>query len=185
MPCLGVKTSSFGRRWNKMHKGIDIAHSGNDTVRASFSGRVRYAKYNTGGYGNLVIIRHYNGLETYYAHLSSIEVDINQEIEAGKFIGIIGSTGHSTGPHLHFECRFMGNAFDPELIFDFTKGTLKDKIFILESKLFSYQSEGVVEEITYEELLYKKSNEQIIEEKLKHNEKVKRKKNPNQYNGNM
>ncbi|MFK7809970.1 MAG: M23 family metallopeptidase [Saprospiraceae bacterium] len=185
LPCQGNKTSSFGPRWGKMHKGIDFSLRGNDTVINVFSGRVRYAKYNSGGYGNLVIVRHYNGLETYYAHLSGIEVKVNQEVKAGQFIGHIGSTGHSTGPHLHFECRFMGNAIDPELLINFSTGNLVSSAFVIKSKLFKYQASGVSEEIVHDDLIYKKNKEKQIDEKLKDAKSGKRKKNPDQYNGNM
>jgi murein DD-endopeptidase MepM/ murein hydrolase activator NlpD len=92
---------------------VDLNLNVGDTVVAAWSGNVRYAKFNEGGFGNLVIIRHYNGLETYYAHLSKLLVQPNDEIKAGDVLGLGGNTGHSFGPHLHFELWFKGNAVNP------------------------------------------------------------------------
>ncbi|MCQ2280008.1 MAG: peptidoglycan DD-metalloendopeptidase family protein [Bacteroidales bacterium] len=98
-----------------------------DTVRSAFDGIVRISEGSsrTGGYGNLVIVRHPNGLETYYAHLSKILVKENEIVSAGEPIGLGGSTGRSTGPHLHFETRYMGKAFDPERIVDVAGDSLR------------------------------------------------------------
>lgn len=110
--------SGFGSRHSSYHKGIDILLHVGDNVVAAFEGKVRYAQWNSGGYGNLVIIRHANGLETYYAHLSNIKVKPNQIVRAGELIGLGGSTGLSKSPHLHFEVRYNHVAFDPQHIFD-------------------------------------------------------------------
>ena len=107
------------------HDGVDISTDTGDTVRVAFDGKVRYAMYNTGGYGNLIIVRHMNGLETYYAHLSGFLCLPNQDVRAGDPIGLVGSTGHSKGSHLHFEFRFMDIALDPQEVIDFTENTLK------------------------------------------------------------
>lgn len=113
------KTSSpFGRRHSSYHKGIDIPLKTGEGIVAAFDGKVRYAKYNGGGFGNLVIIRHINGLETYYAHLSKLKVKPNQIVKAGELIGLGGSTGRSYSPHLHFEVRYRDKALNPEKIFD-------------------------------------------------------------------
>jgi murein DD-endopeptidase MepM/ murein hydrolase activator NlpD len=104
------------------HKGMDVGLRLGDTVVAAFSGKVRHAAYNSGGFGNLVIIRHCNGMETYYAHLSKILVDINDEIKEGQVIGLGGSTGRSVSPHLHFEMRYLDRILNPLEIFDFTTG---------------------------------------------------------------
>lgn len=111
-------TSGFGKRHGSFHKGIDIPLKTGEGIVAAFDGKVRYAKYNSGGFGNLVIIRHVNGLETYYAHLSKIKVKPNQIVNAGQLIGLGGSTGRSYSPHLHFETRFRDKAINPAHIFD-------------------------------------------------------------------
>ena len=114
-----VITSNFGARWGRQHKGLDIKVYIGDTIRAAFSGKVRIVKYEPRGYGKYVVIRHYNGLETYYGHLSGWLVRENQEVKAGEPIGLGGNTGRSTGSHLHFETRICGVALNPALMFDF------------------------------------------------------------------
>lgn len=114
-----VITSNFGRRWGRMHKGLDIKVYTGDTIRAAFDGKVRMAQYEANGYGNYVVIRHNNGLETIYGHMSKHLVRENQEVKAGTTIGLGGNTGRSTGSHLHFETRLCGVALDPALMFDF------------------------------------------------------------------
>jgi murein DD-endopeptidase MepM/ murein hydrolase activator NlpD len=104
-----------------MHNGLDIKVYIGDTIRAAFSGKVRMVKYERRGYGKYVVIRHENGLETVYGHLSKQIVDENQYVEAGEPIGLGGNTGRSTGSHLHFETRFLGQAINPALLFDFEK----------------------------------------------------------------
>ena len=104
----------YGPRRRRQHQGVDLPLKMGDPVYATFCGRVRISQYNKGGYGNLVIIRHDNGLETYYGHLSERMVEPGQWVEAGQIIGLGGSTGRSTGPHLHFETRYYGQSFDPE-----------------------------------------------------------------------
>ena len=103
---------------------------------------VRISEYNKGGYGNLVIIRHDNGLETYYGHLSERKVEPGQWVEAGEVIGLGGSTGRSTGPHLHFETRYYGQSFDPERLIDFEKGLLCRETFLLKKSFFSIHSKA-------------------------------------------
>lgn len=112
-------TSNFGPRWGRQHKGLDIKVYIGDTIRAAFSGKVRVVKYEGGGYGKYVVIRHYNGLETIYAHMSKQLVEEDEEVRAGDPIGLGGSTGSSTGSHLHFETRLCGVALNPALMFDF------------------------------------------------------------------
>ena len=123
MPCDGYLTSHFGPRGNITHPGVDLTLNTGDAVRSVWDGVVRYARPNSGGYGNLVIIRHYNGLETYYAHLSRFKVKENDTIVSGELIGLGGSTGRSSGPHLHFEVRFYNSCFSPERIFNFLAKT--------------------------------------------------------------
>ena len=114
-----VITSNFGARWGRQHKGLDIKVYVGDTIRAAFSGKVRIVKYEPRGYGKYVVIRHYNGLETYYGHMSAWLVSENDEVRAGDPIGLGGNTGRSTGSHLHFETRICGVALNPALMFDF------------------------------------------------------------------
>ena len=114
-----VITSNFGARWGRQHKGLDIKVYIGDTIRAAFSGKVRIVKYEPKGYGKYVVIRHYNGLETYYGHMSKWLVKENEEVKAGDPIGLGGNTGRSTGSHLHFETRLCGVALNPALMFDF------------------------------------------------------------------
>ena len=114
-----VLTSNFGARWGRQHKGLDIKVYIGDTIRAAFSGKVRVVRYEPGGYGNFVVIRHYNGLETIYGHMSKHLVKPDQEVRAGEPIGLGGNTGRSTGSHLHFETRLCGVALNPALMFDY------------------------------------------------------------------
>lgn len=127
-----VVTSNFGYRprFRRMHKGIDIKAYTGDTVRAAFSGKVRVVRYEGGGYGNYVVIRHHNGLETIYGHLSKHLTSINREVKAGDPIGLAGNTGRSFGSHLHFETRIMGEAIDPALIFDFKEGDVRGDYYV-------------------------------------------------------
>ncbi|MBO5251959.1 MAG: peptidoglycan DD-metalloendopeptidase family protein [Bacteroidaceae bacterium] len=122
MPTTNTKiTSKFGPRRRRMHNGIDVKVYIGDTIRAAFGGKVRMVKYERRGYGKYVVIRHENGLETIYGHLSKQLVNENQYVEAGEVIGLGGNTGRSTGSHLHFETRFLGQAINPALLFDFEK----------------------------------------------------------------
>ncbi|MDE7414268.1 MAG: peptidoglycan DD-metalloendopeptidase family protein [Muribaculaceae bacterium] len=125
MPVPGRVTSNYGYRakFGRMHKGVDLALKSNDTVYAAFDGKVRLTNYEAKGYGNYVILRHPNGLETVYGHLNKHLVKPNQTVKAGQPIGLGGNTGRSTGPHLHFETRFMGYAINPAAIFDFANQT--------------------------------------------------------------
>ena len=129
----------FGLRRGRRHQGVDLPLRMRDTVYATFCGRVRISQ-TVRGYGNLVIIRHDNGLETYYGHLSERMVEPNQWVEAGQIIGLGGSTGRSTGPHLHFETRYYGQSFDPERLIDFKNGLLCRETFLLKKSFFSIYS---------------------------------------------
>ena len=141
-PITGKVRSGYSFRRTREHKGIDVPLQTGDTVRAAFNGIVRYTgpTSKTGGYGNLVIIRHANGLETYYGHLSKILVDPEEVVKAGEIIGLGGSTGRSTGPHLHFETRYKGQPFDPARVVDFETGTVRDSILTLKNHYFSIYS---------------------------------------------
>lgn len=125
MPHLGPLTSQYGyrKKFGRMHKGVDIGIKSNDTICAAFDGKIRLTAYEGRGYGNYVIVRHPNGLETVYGHLNKHLVKPGQTVRAGEPIGLGGSTGRSTGPHLHFETRFMGYAINPAAIFDFANHT--------------------------------------------------------------
>lgn len=142
IPHPGYITSRYKYRRRRPHKGIDIGLNTGDAIYAAFDGVVRAALPTkmTGGYGNVLVIRHPNGLETYYGHLSSYLVESGDIVRAGELIGYGGSTGRSTGPHLHFETRYMGQAFDPERIFDFDRGTLRGETFLLKKHYFSINS---------------------------------------------
>ena len=122
MPTPSTKiTSPFGPRWRRMHNGLDLKVNIGDTIVAAFDGKVRIVKYERRGYGKYVVIRHDNGLETIYGHLSKQLVEENQLVKAGEPIGLGGNTGRSTGSHLHFETRFLGIAINPIYMFDFPK----------------------------------------------------------------
>ena len=131
MPCenADVINSSYGyrKKFGRMHKGIDLKASTGDTIYAVFDGKVRLTKYERGGFGFYIIVRHYNSTETVYAHLSRFLVKPDQYVKSGDAIGLAGNSGRSTGPHLHFEIRYMGYAINPEGVFDFNnKVTKKD-----------------------------------------------------------
>ena len=132
-PKIGEVTSKYGWRSGRMHKGIDIQLKKGDPVTSAFDGMVRIAQ-SKGAFGNVVIIRHYNGLETVYAHLSKIKVKPGQVVLSGQLIGLGGNTGRSSGPHLHFEVRFKGQALNPASIISFTENkTFNDTIIIKKS----------------------------------------------------
>ena len=132
--------SPFGPRRGRQHKGIDTDLDTGDTLKAMFNGKVRYAK-DASGYGNLVIIRHHNGLETYYAHLSKILVEPGDVLKAGVVIGLGGETGNALGPHLHFEIRYKDHAFDPEKVIDLKNQCLKSTTLYLTKEDFGWQKQ--------------------------------------------
>ena len=138
-PYIGRITSRYGPRRGRAHQGIDIALKTGDPIYATFDGKVRVSK-SAGDYGNLVVIRHNNGLETYYAHLSKRDVEVGDWVVAGQQIGLGGSTGRSTGPHLHYEVRYRGQSFDPERIVDFVSGDLRREELLLKRRHFSIYS---------------------------------------------
>ena len=118
-PAEGYVTSMFGPRKKRFHYGIDLKVQVGDTIRAAFDGKVRVQEYQSKGYGYYLVIRHNNGMETIYAHLSDFLVEPDQTVKAGQPIALGGNTGRSTGSHLHFETRFLGMAINPAFIIDF------------------------------------------------------------------
>jgi LysM repeat protein len=139
-PIKGRITSRYGLRRKVNHNGIDIALKVGDTICSAFDGRVRFSKATETGYGTLIIIRHDNGLETYHGHLSARLVEENERVVAGQPIGLGGNSGRSTGPHLHFECRYMGQSFDPERLINFRTGELRRDHLLLKRGYFSIYS---------------------------------------------
>lgn len=135
-PVKNKVSTGFEYRHGIFHEGLDITLRTGDTVVSAFEGKVRYAKYNPGGFGNLVVLRHPNGLETYYAHLSKILVKPNQVVTAGELIGKGGSTGRSTGPHLHFEVRIQDKSLNPAKLFDIEKFTILSDRLVLDQSVF-------------------------------------------------
>lgn len=163
-PIKNVITSPYGwrERWNRPHRGVDIALRTGDKIYCCFDGIVRIARP-MGAYGNLVVVRHYNGLETVYGHLSKIYVKPKQKVTAGTVLGLGGSTGRSTGPHLHFEVRFQYEAFDPEWILDFKTYTLRTKKLYLDRTYFGIRKPRNKNEVA----VYKADESKVKEEEVK------------------
>ncbi len=135
-----VLTSNFGARWGRQHKGLDIKVYIGDTIRAAFPGKVRIVRYEGRGYGKYVVIRHNNGLETIYGHMSAQLVSENQEVRAGDPIGLGGNTGRSTGSHLHFETRLCGVALNPALMFDFRNQDVTGDFYTFRKSTYNRES---------------------------------------------
>ena len=133
-------TSNFGARWGRRHQGLDIKVYTGDTIRAAFSGKVRIVRYEGRGYGKYVVIRHANGLETLYGHLSKQLVKENEEVRAGEPIGLGGNTGRSTGSHLHFETRLCGVALNPALMFDFQNQDVVGDQYFFRKRTYTKES---------------------------------------------
>ena len=138
MPHSGYITSPYGyrKRFRRMHKGVDIKVYIGDTIRATFDGKVRLTNYERRGYGKYVIIRHTNELETVYGHLSEFLVKEDDYVKAGDPIALGGNTGRSTGPHLHFETRFMGMPLNPTAIFDFANQTVHTDVYTFDKNTY-------------------------------------------------
>lgn len=156
-PVKGVRSSPYGWRWERGHHGVDIALQTGTEVYSAFGGTVRVAS-RMGGYGNCVVVRHPNGLETLYGHLSKINVKPGQKVEVGEVLGLGGSTGNSTGPHLHFECRFLYQTFDPEWILDIPNRTLRTRRLHLDKSYFGIRKPRNGEQLDY------KADKSIIRE---------------------
>ncbi len=135
-PRQGPVSSKFGYRHGRRHQGIDLPYPTGTPVYAAFDGKVRVSDW-VNGYGNLVVIRHRSGLETFYGHLSQRDVKSGDWVNAGDVIGLGGSTGRSTGPHLHFETRYKGAAFDPSWLIDFETGKLRHRMIRVRDWYFS------------------------------------------------
>ena len=138
MPCPGYVTSPYGyrRRFRREHKGIDLKLQIGDTVYAAFNGRVRLTNFERKGYGHYVILRHTNGLETVYGHLSKILVKPDQDVKVGEPIALGGNTGRSFGAHLHFETRYMGLPINPAAIFDFANQTVHTDTYTFDKRTY-------------------------------------------------
>lgn len=134
-PNDNVVTSEYGERWGRFHAGIDLRLRTGDSVKCAFNGKVRIARQSKRsrrkGYGYFVLVRHENGLETLYGHLSKVLVKPDQIVRAGEVIGLGGNTGRSTGPHLHFETRFMGNPINPRQLVDFDNHVILNDCYIV------------------------------------------------------
>lgn len=139
-PVVGKVYSKYGPRGRRNHNGVDIPLKLGEPIYAMMDGKIRYAKYNSGGFGNLVIVRHINGLETWSAHLSKLNVKPNEYVKAGQVIGFAGNTGRSRGVHLHFEIRYSDQTFDPQFLVDFETGQLRYQTFALEKSFFNIHS---------------------------------------------
>ena len=139
MPVPGYVTSPYGyrRRFRRQHKGVDLKLNIGDTVRAAFDGRVRLSKYEARGYGKYMVVRHTNDLETVYGHLSRFLVEPDTYVKAGDPIALGGNTGRSTGPHLHFETRYMGYAINPAAIFDFANQTTHTDQYTFDKRTYT------------------------------------------------
>lgn len=159
-------TSKCGPRWRRMHNGLDIKVYIGDTIRAAFDGRVRMVKYERRGYGKYVVIRHDNGLETIYGHLSKQIVKEDEYVKAGDPIGLGGNTGRSTGSHLHFETRFLGEVINPEFLFDFPKQDIvaDSYLFVRGANRYDYQRKRL-------DLALKEAKEESVSSKDKASQK--------------
>jgi hypothetical protein len=136
-PKTGVVTSLFGWRDDRMHKGIDVDLNKGEPVVAAFDGKVRIAR-KAGGYGNVVVIMHPNGLETVYAHLSKLKVKQGEVVLSGQTIGLGGNTGHSRGSHLHFEVRYKGIPLNPSTFISFDESRLLHNAITIKKSRYGF-----------------------------------------------
>ena len=159
--------SLYGYRHGRRHQGIDLPLSTGTPVPVAFDGKVRISDY-VSGYGNLVVVRHPNGLETFYGHLSKRNVESGDWVSAGDIIGLGGSTGRSTGPHLHFETRYKGAAFDPAWLIDFETGTLRHRLLKIRSWYFN-PNQRYVQDVDDEDEIFRTDEEDrlLAEEQAK------------------
>ena len=145
-PNRNVVTSEFGFRRSGFHYGIDTRLKIGDSICSSFDGMVRIVQRGR-AYGNYIVIRHFNGLETVYGHLSKPLVKVNQVVRSGEIIGLGGSTGRSSGPHLHYEIRYLGQPLPPRDLIDFENYTALYRFIDLSAEQFAYVKE--VEQVRY------------------------------------
>ena len=166
-PYKATPRSLFGYRHGRRHQGIDLPLSTGTPIAAAFDGKVRISDY-VSGYGNLVVLRHANGLETFYAHLSEAKVRSGDWVSAGDIIGLGGSTGRSTGPHLHFETRYRGAAFDPSWLIDFQTGTLRHRLLKVRNWYFN-PNQRYVQNVDDEDEIFRTDEEDrlLAEEQAK------------------
>ncbi|WP_108823024.1 peptidoglycan DD-metalloendopeptidase family protein [Dysgonomonas sp. Marseille-P4361] len=147
MPSMGHVTSHYGMRGRgrrkRMHYGIDLKVQTGDTIYAAFDGKVRVKQYERRGYGYYVVLRHPNGLETVYGHLSRFLVDENDVVKSGDPIGLGGNTGRSTGSHLHLEFRFLGNPINPTFIVDFDNKVCHKDNYLVTASSYDRSKKGV------------------------------------------
>lgn len=147
MPTTNTKiTDIFGYRprRRRVHQGLDIKVQTGDTIYAAFDGKVRITNFQRRGYGHYVVVRHNNGIETLYAHLSKKLVKVNQNVKAGDPIGLGGNTGRSSGSHLHFETILMGKSIDPALLFDFKNQSVTGDYYMYRKPGSKYVENGKV-----------------------------------------
>lgn len=137
MPIMGNVISEFGWRGRRVHTGIDIKLNRGDSVHSAFAGVVRVSRYFS-GYGNIVVVRHYNGIETVYAHLSKRLVRVNDTVKCGEVLGLGGRTGRATCDHLHFETRYNEQPFNPRLLIDFDAKKLNSDTLLLTQNCFKF-----------------------------------------------
>lgn len=163
-PQTGRVTSRFGIRHGRRHQGLDLSLPLGTPLYAVFDGKVRVSAYMS-GYGNLIIIRHNNGLETFYGHMARRDVKSGDIVHAGQIIGTSGNTGRSTGPHLHFETRYKGLAFDPQRIIDFQTGDLRQRMMVLKRRYFTASSR--YDQNFDDEYLNDEDDKKALEEKKK------------------
>lgn len=146
-PSVKHVTSNFGFRKWRHHNGIDLKVHRGDTVKCAFDGVVRVTRYDRRGYGYFTIVRHNNGLETIYGHMQRFLAHVGDTLKAGDPVGMGGNTGRSTGYHLHFELRYLGNPINPNDIIDFETHSAKNRVFILTAQNFEYKKE--IDKIRY------------------------------------
>lgn len=141
-PFIGKVISSYGPRGGRFHAGVDIKLARGDTIVSAFDGKIRIVR-SISGYGKVVVIRHLNGLETVYAHLSKYLVDVNDEVTAGQPIGLGGRTGRATTDHLHFETRILGEHFNPTRIINFDEYCLTEDFLAMDKNNLGFGSKEV------------------------------------------
>lgn len=167
-------TSPFGPRHGRFHYGTDIGLSVGDTVYAVFPGKVRFVTYERRGYGHYVVIRHDNGLESLSAHLSKVLVKENEDVKAGEPIGLGGSTGRSTGPHLHFELRFLGDPFNTAKLIDYKTKSLKHGDEYLLTRRGTYAHEKELKQLAQAQFCYITQGDTLSRIASRHGTTVKR-----------